>query len=121
MAEGDSSMIPTRRVPGLVLAALSLGALGCTGDIGAGRSSGGPSEPDDNGTGNTGATGGGGGKTPTPPPMPRPDGVVDSAGPYALRRLTVLEYTNTVRDLLGVALSDADRRGFAADQVVAGG
>ena len=41
---------------------------------------------------------------------PAPDGVVDSAGPYALRRLTLLEYQNTIRDLLGV---DADRRGPA--------
>jgi hypothetical protein len=111
-------------VPGLALAASLIG-FACTGDIGAGRSSGGgdPSMPKgDNGTGNTGATGGGGGgKTNPPPPMPRPDGVVDSAGPYALRRLTVLEYSNTIRDLLGVTLSDADRRGFAVDQVVAGG
>ena len=36
--------------------------------------------------------------------MPGPDGVIDSAGPYALRRLTLLEYQNTVRDLLGVTL-----------------
>jgi hypothetical protein len=47
--------------------------------------------------------------------------VVDSAGPYALRRLTVVEYQNTVRDLLGVALSEEDRRSFAADQVLSGG
>jgi hypothetical protein len=47
--------------------------------------------------------------------------VIDSAGPYALRRLTVIEYQNTVHDLLGVTVSDADRRGFAADQVVRGG
>ena len=47
--------------------------------------------------------------------------MVDSAGPYGLRRLTLLEYQNTIRDLLGVKLSDTDRRGFAADQVVHGG
>jgi hypothetical protein len=47
--------------------------------------------------------------------------VIDSAGPYALRRLTLLEYANTVRDLLGVTLTDTDRRGFAADQVLDGG
>ena len=46
---------------------------------------------------------------------------LDSAGPYALRRLTLLEYQNTIRDLLGVTLSDTDRRGFSADQVVQGG
>jgi hypothetical protein len=53
--------------------------------------------------------------------MPGPDGIIDAAGPYALRRLTLLEYSNTIRDLLGVTLSDSDRRGFAADQVLSGG
>jgi Protein of unknown function (DUF1592)/Protein of unknown function (DUF1588)/Protein of unknown function (DUF1595)/Protein of unknown function (DUF1585)/Protein of unknown function (DUF1587) len=53
--------------------------------------------------------------------MPGPDGTIDSAGPLALRRLTLLEYQNTVRDLLGVTLTDADRRGFSNDQVVHGG
>jgi hypothetical protein len=47
--------------------------------------------------------------------------VIDSAGPSALRRLNLLEYSNTVRDLLGVTLTETDRRGFAADQVVNGG
>jgi hypothetical protein len=65
------------------------------------------------------------GSTPsTPGPMtakPGPDGVIDSAGPYALRRLTVIEYQNTVRDLVGITLTDEDRRSFAADQVLSGG
>src|SRR5262245_30709284 len=121
MAAGDFSMIPTRRVPGLALAALSLATLACTGENGGGRQPGGGSSPTgENVTGKTGAAGGGAEETTQPPP-PRTDGVVDSAGPYALRRLTVLEYSNTIRDLLGVTLSEADRRGFAADQVLAGG
>ena len=53
--------------------------------------------------------------------MPGPDGVIDSAGPYALRRLTKLEYQNSLRDLLGTTVSDDDKRGFAADQVLSGG
>jgi len=113
-------MIPTRTAPRHALLALSLLGLACTGEIGTGKSTGGgstPGEGGDKGNGNTGATGG----TKVIPPMPRPDGVIDSAGPYALRRLTLLEYSNTIRDLLGVTLSDSDRRGFAADQVVGGG
>src|SRR5690349_17350518 len=115
-------MIPSRTAPRLALpAALSLLGLACTGEIGMGKQPGGGNEPtgDNGGSGAGASNGGGGGKT--QPPMPRPDGVVDSAGPYALRRLTVLEFSNTVRDLLGVNLSDEDRRGFAADQVVGGG
>jgi hypothetical protein len=114
-------MIPTRTAPRLALAALSLLALACTGEIGTGKQSGGGSpDPGDNGgTGAGASNGGGGGKA--PPPTPRPDGVIDSAGPDALRRLTVLEYANTIRDLLGVSLSEEDRRSFAADQVVGGG
>ena len=114
-------MNPTRTIPRLALAALSVLTLACTGEIGAGKTSGGSSPTQgDKGNGNTGATGGGGTMMP-PPPMPRPDGTIDSAGPYALRRLTVLEYSNTLRDLLGVTLSESDRRGFAADQVLGGG
>jgi hypothetical protein len=53
--------------------------------------------------------------------MPGPDGVIDSAGPYHLRRLTLLEYQNTLRDLLGVTITDDDKKGFGQDQVVSGG
>ncbi|HXU82931.1 MAG TPA: hypothetical protein VN914_16145, partial [Polyangia bacterium] len=86
-------MIPTRTAPRRALLALSLLGLACTGEIGTGKSTGGgstPGEGGDKGNGNTGATGG----TKVIPPMPRPDGVIDSAGPYALRRLTLLEYSN---------------------------
>jgi hypothetical protein len=129
------------RTPAFILIAAGFLVLGlaCTGSIGGGGGpgggkagpGGGPSgsgpgggtpgpggQPGGAGPGGTpGQPGGGGG----PPPAPGPDGVIDSAGPYSLRRLTLLEYTNTLRDLLGVSLTDADRRGFAADQVVHGG
>jgi hypothetical protein len=139
-------MIPARKAPGLAMTALSLLApllpfmVACTGQIpaasggnapgttgpngpgggaGPGSSGSGPgssgSGPGSSGSG-PGSAGGG-----TPNPMPGPDGVIDSAGPYALRRLTVLEYQNTVRDLLGVNLAETDSRGFAADQVLRGG
>ncbi len=123
-------MIPARMAaPGLALALLGLA---CTGQISKrGNDQGGPAGPAQPGeTGGTTSPGGGtkpegapspGGGGTRPEPMPGPDGVVDSAGPYHLRRLTVVEYQNTVRDLLGVNLSDTDRRGFSADQVVHGG
>ena len=38
---------------------------------------------------------------PTGPPPTTPSGAVDSAGPMPLRRLTLFEYNNTLRDLLG--------------------
>jgi hypothetical protein len=113
-------MTPSRKAPGLATAALALLGMACTGEIGQGNgpgaSTGGGPAPGTSGGRGGGSVGGTGGT-----PMPGPDGVIDSAGPYALRRLTVLEYQNTIHDLLGVTLSDSDRRGFAADQVVSGG
>ena len=129
-------MISARKAPGLaVAAALSLLTVACTGQIagdkggGAGPgSSGGPSVggPGNSGNGSggpgNGSSGNGSGSgSGGPSAMPGPDGTIDSAGPYALRRLTVLEYRNTVRDLLGVNVSDTDSRGVAADQVLRGG
>jgi hypothetical protein len=73
------------------------------------------------GSAGPGPSTGPGGGGPPPTAQPGPDGVIDSAGPNALRRLTVLEYANTIRDLLGITLTDAERRAFAADQVVGGG
>jgi len=122
----------------MVIAALGLFGMACTGQIPASDKggngtanppgvsnpgSGSGANPGGSGSGNTGnGTGNGNGSgMGTPSPMPGPDGVIDSAGPYPLRRLTVLEYKNTVRDLLGVTLADADSRGFAADQVLQGG
>jgi hypothetical protein len=82
--------LPTLR---LVVLATGLVGLGCTGSIGDGKGN------SVDGTPGTGSTGGGsnaGGGT-TPPPSNSAPGVSQ------LRRLTVLEYRNTVRDLLGVA------------------
>jgi hypothetical protein len=108
-------MISSKKAPGLV-AALLLG-FGCSGQIGTDRAGG--STDNGGGGGDSHGTGGAGGTTPKP--MPGPDGVIDSAGPFNLRRLTVLEYTNTIRDLLGVTISETDRHAFAADQVLKGG
>jgi hypothetical protein len=125
----------TSRAPGLAAAAaLSLG-LACTGQISTNGQAGGPSGPgasvgpggvgtgsgSGSGTGTGSGSGSGSGTGAGPTAMPGPDGTIDSAGPYALRRLTVLEYRNTVRDLLGVNVADTDSRGFAADQVLHGG
>ena len=121
-------------VPGVAVAALALLGLGCTGQVGDGGAAGGspsggsPSQPGGGkpGGGPGGPAQPGGGPAPstgTVPPvaMPGPDGVIDSAGPYALRRLTLLEYQNTLRDLLGVTITDDDKKGFGQDQVVSGG
>ena len=67
---------------------LAMLALGCTGSIGAG-----PDDPD-----------------PDPDPDPEPlDCTVLRPGKAPLRRLTVLEYDNTVRDLLGDTSRPASR------------
>jgi hypothetical protein len=120
-------MISAPKTSGWILA-LAFAGLGCTGNIDRGGRSGGPddpgSEPAGGGKPGSGMNGGGmtgGGMTGAGDPKPGPDGVIDSAGSYPLRRLTLIEYSNTIRDLLGVTLSDTDRRGFSADQVVSGG
>ena len=129
-------MISAMKAPGLaVAAALSLLGLACTGQIpgasndrsgnaaGPGNGSGpsGPNGSAGSGSGSGNGSGSGSGSGAAPTPMPGPDGVIDSAGSYPLRRLTVLEYQNTVHDLLGVTVAEADSRGFAADQVLRGG
>jgi hypothetical protein len=82
---------------------LGLGAA-CTGAVDGGSKPGTPGKPDDpskppgpGGSGNN-MTGGPGG-TVTPPPPP-PQGT--TAGVSPLRRLTGIQYQNTVRDLLGL-------------------
>jgi hypothetical protein len=99
-------MLKTLRILALLGGAASLG---CTGDIGGGAGGKSTGGPDDKGMTGTGATmGGGGGKTNPPNNMPPPSnvGALDDAktvpGPSPLRRLTRLEYDNTIRDLLGV-------------------
>jgi hypothetical protein len=106
----------------LRIIALLTGAatLGCTGNIGGGSHGGQtPGGPDDgNGMGPGPGTGGpgnnnggaGGGNNNTPPPN---TGALDDAksvpGAAPLRRLTKLEYDNTIRDLLGVASPGGDK------------
>ena len=103
-------------VPGASLA-LSLLVVGCTGNIMEGPSSGGskrgddPSVPGGSGSGsgsgsNAGSAPGVGGRPPAP--------VNSAPGVSQLRRLTVLEYRNTIRDLLGV--TDAQMVELAGDQ-----
>jgi hypothetical protein len=110
-------MISTFQVARALSASFLL--MACTGQVGAGGAPGpsgvGPTTGPE-GRPNPAQPGG-----PTPPSATPPGTPADSAGPYALRRLTLLEYQNTVRDLLGVTLTDTDRRGFSADQVLQGG
>jgi hypothetical protein len=119
-------MMAPRKAAGSGLAALALLGLACTGQIGQADSPASAPGPGQNGNPSAQGSGGRQGRDPDPmvgdpKPMPGPDGVIDSAGPYALRRLTVLEYQNTIRDLLGVTVAETDLRAFAADQVVHGG
>jgi hypothetical protein len=98
----------------LRILALLIGAaaLGCSGTIN--RDTGTPpSGPGGSPTpGGPGATPGGpGGPTVTPPPS-NAGALNDSAtvpGPAPLRRLTTLEYNNTIRDLLGITTSDGSK------------
>jgi hypothetical protein len=70
--------------------------VGCTGTIGGGGQTIGPDgTPVDN-------PGGGGPVNTGPKPMPpKPGETPDLAGPMPLRRLTIFEFNNTIRDLLG--------------------
>jgi hypothetical protein len=111
-------------LPGASLA-ISLLLVGCTGNIlgggsPSGETAGGPPTSSGSGSGNgsgagagsgNGAGPGGGGPT-TPPPANSAPGVAQ------LRRLTVLEYRNTLRDLLG--LSDAQVPDLTQDQQARG-
>jgi hypothetical protein len=86
--------------------AVSLLLLGCTGTIDSGSSGSG---------GGTGGPGTGPGAGPARGPGVLPPAPANSApGVSQLRRLTVLEYRNTVRDLLGV--TDAPMLELAGDQ-----
>ncbi len=123
-------MSKTRRTLGLfsVIPGVSLLFLGCTGSIMGGSSTGTgddgtPSSPGDGtgsgpGAGSGAGPGGGGGPGPSgggggpPPPANSAPGVSQ------IRRLTLLEYRNTIRDLLGTP--DAPALDFAADQQARG-
>jgi hypothetical protein len=99
----------TLRILALLSGAISLG---CTGNINGGDNGPGPVGPDGKPTpGGMGSNGGGGGGKMNPPPDNT--GSLDDAktvpGAAPLRRLTRLEYDNTVRDLLGVNTSTSDK------------
>jgi hypothetical protein len=90
---------------GIVLLAIGLACTGRISEDGATAPPGGqPSGPGKGNNGGNGTSGGNG--TTTPPPMgPNAPGV------SPLRRLTVREYSNTLRDLLGVTVGDEDLGG----------
>jgi hypothetical protein len=112
-------MIRPRNVR-LFAAAVCFGA-GCTGQVmrGATTSAGGSGGTDvttggdggSSGRGGAGGSGGVGGSGAGGGGM-----TVDGAGPAPLRRLTNLEYTNTIRDLLGPTVGGA-APDFVADQI----
>jgi hypothetical protein len=101
----------------LGLLGCALAGFACTGNIdpGAGASN--------NGNGNTGPGGPGPGDPNKPGPMtpgnPMAGALADTstvAGSNPLRRLTLLEYRNTVRDLLGVSADQVTLTGITSDQ-----
>ena len=66
------------------------------------------------GTGTRPVEPGGGSNLPPPPPV-NPAETTNLAGPQHLRRLTLLEYSNTIRDLLGVPAPASRGGGFSVD------
>jgi hypothetical protein len=101
--------------PTVTLALTALLFSACTGTTEGGTGGPGTTTPPGNGMvppggGGTNPPGGGG---TNPPGSTTPAPASDAPGPTPLRRLTVSEYSNTIRDLLGVTLP-ADAQ-FAGD------
>jgi hypothetical protein len=97
-----------------VFAAVALLLLGCTGAVGGMGSTPG-SEPG-------GQPPGRGPGMSLPPPAPvNPAETTNLAGQQALRRLTLLEYSNTIRDLLGEKMPPTRAAGFSVDIASAAG
>jgi hypothetical protein len=96
-------------------ATLALAGLGCTGDISAPLGG-----WDGTGRRNPGETPGtGSGPGPATPANPAAGALDDTQtipGPAPLRRLTLMEYQNTLRDLLGIEAAAVKTAGFASDQ-----
>jgi hypothetical protein len=84
---------------------LAVLAVACTGRIAEQSGTAPPTPPP--GTRPTGGTGGGGTGPIVDPPPTGPD----APGATPLRRLTIREYNNTLRDLLGIAPGDRDLSG----------
>jgi hypothetical protein len=104
----------------LGLVGCALAGLGCTGTIDPGAGGNSNTGPDPMGGGGGGS--GGGVKPPTgsmTPPDKMAGALADTAtvpGKNPLRKLTLLEYRNTVRDLLGVSEDQIGLAGLAGDQ-----
>jgi hypothetical protein len=121
-------MIRTLRVLGVVGAAAMAGA-GCTGAITSSDQAGGGKGPGNPGS-SSGPTGPGSSTLPgtdpaTDPGLMPPMGDVSKGslddsktvpGTAPLRRLTLFEFQNTVRDLLGITADQVDIKGFSGDQ-----
>jgi len=97
----------------VALAAAGFLAAGCTGAINGTAGRGGGGDDPENGTG-PGKTGPGTNPTPVSPTEK-----TNLAGPRPLRRLTLFEYKNTIRDLL--AVPTPGRAGFSVDIASTGG
>jgi hypothetical protein len=94
----------TGRLPRLLIGVAVIG-LGCTGTIDGGKTGGGDNRPDDTVD-----------NPDDPKPMPpKPGETPNLAGVMPLRRLTIFEYNNTVRDLLGDGSSPASGGAVAVD------
>lgn len=85
-----------------LLIGASLVGFGCTGSIDGGPGTKPGETPEETGTGGTGNTG--------PKPMPpKPGETPNLAGAMPLRRLTIFEINNTLRDLLGDSSNLGDK------------
>jgi hypothetical protein len=89
-----------------LLIGASLVGFGCTGSINGGTGPDKPGEPPEE-TGGGGS--GGGGMTGPKPTPPKPGETPNLAGVNPLRRLTIFELNNTLRDLLGDASKPGDK------------
>jgi hypothetical protein len=117
-ASKEVSMMASLRLWSAV-AAVAAGLSGCTGSVGDAGSTPGPGGSPAPGPGSPTNPGG-----PGNPATPGGPAAAEHPGRTALRRLTHLEYNNTIRDLLGLkedfagAFSgDEDAGGFAANTV----
>jgi hypothetical protein len=92
-------MSRTGKLPRLLMG-LAVFGFGCTGSIAGGDGK--TNRPDDpSNPGGGGGSAGGPVNTGPKPMPPKPGETPDLAGPMPLRRLTIFEYNNSVRDLLG--------------------
>jgi hypothetical protein len=89
-----------------LLIGASLVGFGCTGSINGGTGPDKPGEPPEE-TGGGGS--GGGGMTGPKPTTPKPGETPNLAGAMPLRRLTIFELNNTLRDLLGDTSNAGDK------------